>query len=130
MFLIWEGNRTIIRVDHPPQNLFHTGPVALACHQIFDADGVLGFPGKDGKNIFEGSDHDAEKPHVVSLPPPCTAVITLYMYRSMWVRLSGVWCGPGPVSGIVGIVPYASTGRELCTDAFAPYVSVSENAQK
>ena len=52
VFYIWEGDRAYFRVNQPPQNLFHSGPVALACHQIFDADGVLGFTRQGHKNPF------------------------------------------------------------------------------
>ena len=41
-----------------------------------------------------------------------------------------VWGGPRPVSGIAEMVPYAGTGSDVCTKAFAMSVSVSENAQK
>ena len=41
-----------------------------------------------------------------------------------------VWGGPGPVSGIAKMAPCAGTGSDVCINAFAASVSVSENAQK
>ena len=41
-----------------------------------------------------------------------------------------VWGGPGPVSGVSEMAPYAGTGSDVCTKSFATSVSVSENAQK
>ena len=41
-----------------------------------------------------------------------------------------VWGGPGPVSGISEMAPYAGTGNNVCTKAFATSESVSEKAQK
>ena len=48
----------------------------------------------------------------------------------MCVRLSRVWGDPWPVSGIAEIATYAGTEIDLCNNAFATSVSVSENAQK
>ena len=48
----------------------------------------------------------------------------------MCVRLLMVWGGPGPVSYIYEMAPYAGTGSDVCTKAFATSVSISENAQK
>ena len=52
VFLIWEGNFTRLRVDHLPQTLFFAGLIALACHQLLDTDGVLGFSRQERKNPF------------------------------------------------------------------------------
>ena len=38
-----------------------------------------------------------------------------------------VWGGPGPVSGIAKMTPYAGTRSDVCTKSFATSVSVSEN---
>ena len=41
-----------------------------------------------------------------------------------------VWGGPRPVSGISEMAPYAGTGSDVCTKAFATSVSVSDHVQK
>ena len=38
--------------------------------------------------------------------------------------------GPGSVSGIAEMAPYAGTGSDLCTNAFATSVTISEIYQK
>ena len=38
--------------------------------------------------------------------------------------------GPRPVSGIAKMAPYAGTGSNVCTKAFATSVSVSDHVQK
>ena len=43
VFLFWKGNCARLHVNLPPQHLIFSGPVALACHQLLDADGILGF---------------------------------------------------------------------------------------
>ena len=60
VFPLWEGDRASLRVDQPTQNLSHAGPLDLACHHIFDADGVLGFDGQVRKKPFEGPDRAVE----------------------------------------------------------------------
>ena len=41
-----------------------------------------------------------------------------------------VWGGPGLVSGIAKMAPYAGAGSNVCTKAFAMPVSVYDHAQK
>ena len=61
---------------------------------------------------------------------PCTAVIMSSIQRSIWARLSRVWGGPRPVSGILAMAMNPGTGINVCTSAFTIFVSVSENVQK
>ena len=53
VFLLWKGNRARLCVDLPTQHLFFAGPVALACHQLLDADKILGFARQGRKNPFQ-----------------------------------------------------------------------------
>ena len=52
VFRLWEGNCAHFCVNQPPQNFFLAGPVAIAYHQLLDADGILGFTRKGRKNPF------------------------------------------------------------------------------
>ena len=52
VFLLWKDDRARLCVDQPPQNLCFAGPVALACHQLLDADGILGFARQGQKSIL------------------------------------------------------------------------------
>ena len=85
--------------------------------------------GKDIKRHFSARAVPSKNSRCWSAPP-CTAVITSSMYQLMCVRLSMVWGGPGPVSGISKMAPYAGTGSNVCTNEFAKCVSVSDIAQK
>ena len=69
MFPIWKGNRARLRVDLSPQHLFFVGPAALACHQLLDPDGILGFARQGHKSPFQCPDC-AAKDFVLLVCPP------------------------------------------------------------
>ena len=46
VFSLWEGDCAGLRANQPPQNLFYADQVALACYQLIDSDGILGFSKK------------------------------------------------------------------------------------
>ena len=87
------------------------------------------FPGKDRKSHSRAHTVPS-KTWSCRSRPTCTAVIMSPIYQSILVRLSRVWVGPGPVSGILLMALYPCTKIDVCTRAFTTSASFSKSAQK
>ena len=90
------------------KNLLHAGPVTLACHQLFDADGILGFA-RQGRKIHFREQTMPSKTSRCRYEPPlyhCDHVINVAINVGEAIQCVG-WVGP--VSSITAMAPYVGT---------------------
>ena len=77
-FLLLEGYRTGLCVNHPFPDFLHTGSVSLPHLELLRTHGVLGFSRQGREEPFEGRDRAVEE-LALSVWPPCTAFIMSYV---------------------------------------------------